>query len=148
LKLKYTLCQIALARALGLKWAFEALTRPSDSLNWHKCTTSLESVYTPPANSCQCFKCHKEGHIAYYCPFKNWTKTQDQDWTAKYERPAPTEEPSTILERLVHALRRLTTMDEESQKFLDLVVKKGLVTTAQIKELATAIKIWAFYLNP
>jgi hypothetical protein len=39
-------------------------------------------------------------------------------------------------------------MDEESQKFLDLVVKKGLVTTAQIKELATAIKIWAFYLNP
>jgi len=46
-----------------------------------------------------------------------------------------------VLERLVHTLRKLTTMDEEKQKFLDLIVAKGLVTTAQVKELATAMKI-------
>jgi hypothetical protein len=32
-------------------------------------------------------------------------------------------------------------MDEEKQKFLDLIVKKGLVTAAQVKELATTMKI-------
>jgi hypothetical protein len=32
-------------------------------------------------------------------------------------------------------------MDKEKQKFLDLIVKKGLVTTTQVKELATAMKI-------
>ena len=57
-----------------------------------------------------------------YCPLKN------QD--AKYRRPAPTPEPPTILERLVLAIKRLATIDPEKQKLFDLLVKKGLVTTA------------------
>jgi len=56
-----------------------------------------------------------------YCPLKN------QD--AKYRRPAPTPEPPTILERVL-AIKRLATIDSEKQKLLDLLVKKGLVTTA------------------
>ena len=32
-------------------------------------------------------------------------------------------------------------MDKEKQKFLDLIIKKGLVTTAQVKELASTMKI-------
>jgi hypothetical protein len=44
-----------------------------------------------------------------------------------------------VLERLVHALRRLTTTDEERQKFLNLTIAKELVTA--VKELATTMKI-------
>jgi len=46
LKLKYTPHQLALTRALGLKWAFETPTKPSNSLNWCEWTTSPELAYT------------------------------------------------------------------------------------------------------
>ena len=49
------------------------------------------------------------------------------------------DEPPTVLKRLVHALRRLTTTDKERQKFLDLTIAKELVTA--VKELATTMKI-------
>ena len=64
---KYTPQQLMLARGLGLIWA----NKPSDSGNW---CSKVEPVYTLPTNNQQCFKCHKEGHIACYCPLKNRTK--------------------------------------------------------------------------
>jgi hypothetical protein len=102
---KYTPRQIALAKGLGLPWA----TRPSDAKNWRN---HAEPVHTLPTNDQQCFKCHKEGHIARHCPLKNRVKTED----AEYGRPAPTQnEPPTVLERLVHAVKKVADTEEQKE---------------------------------
>jgi hypothetical protein len=97
---KYTPRQIALAKGLGLPWAI----KPSDTKNWRD---HAEPVHTLTPGR-ECFKCNKEGHITHYCPLKNKIKTEG----AEYGRLAPTQnEPPTVLERLVHAVKKVANTD-------------------------------------
>jgi hypothetical protein len=125
---KYTPRQIALTKGLGLPWA----TKPSDARNWHN---HAEPVHTLPTDNQQCFKCCKEGHIACYCPLKKRIKTKEQDRDAEYGRLAPTQnEPPTVLERLVHAVKKVADTEEQKEQLFELIIKKGIFS---VKELAT-----------
>jgi hypothetical protein len=132
---KYTPRQIALAKRLGLPWA----TKPSDARNWRN---HVEPVHTLPTDGQQCFKCHKDGHIARYCPLKNRTKTED----AEYGRPAPTQiEPPTVLERLVHAVKRVADTEEQKERLFELIIKKGIFSVKELATLSRTLHLRAVY---
>jgi hypothetical protein len=132
---KYTPQQIALAKGLGLPWA----TRPSNSRNWHN---HAEPVHTLSTDNQQCFKCRKEGHIARYCPLKSRIKTQD----AEYGRLAPTQnEPPTVLERLVHAVKKVADSEEKKEQLFELIIKKGIFSVKELAALSRTLHLHAVY---
>jgi hypothetical protein len=132
---KYTPRQIALARGLGLPWA----SKPSDATNWRN---HADPVHTPSTDNQQCFKCRKEGHIARYCPLKNRIKTED----AEYGRPAPTQnEPPTVLERLVHAVKKVADTEEQKERLFELIIKKGIFSVKELATLSRTLHLRAIY---
>jgi hypothetical protein len=131
---KYSPRQIALAKGLGLPWA----TKPSDTKNWRN---HVEPVHTL-TTSRECFKCNKEGHIARDCPLKNRTKDQD----AKYGRLAPTKnEPPTVLEKLVHAVKKVADSEEKKEQLFELIIKKGIFSIKELATLSRTLHLHAVY---
>jgi len=141
----YTPRQVALARRLGLKWALntERPKKPSDSPNWRINATPLE----PNLTDRTCFKCREEGHIAHYCPIKNWNKNQDR--TAEYGRPAPSTKPLSqreLFKWLCDNVNDPSTTEEEKQKFLDFLVENGLCAGEKIIAMARTLHIKTIYI--
>ena len=135
---KYTPRQIALAKGLGLPWA----TKPSDVKNWHNYAEPVHTLTTGR----ECFKCNKEGHIVRYCPLKNKIKTKDQDQDAEYGRPAPTQnKPLTVLERLVHAVKKVADSEEKREQLFELIIKKGIFSIKELAALSRTLHLCAVY---
>jgi hypothetical protein len=90
----------------------------------------------------ECFKSNKEGHIARYCPLKNRIKTQD----AKYGRLAPTQnEPPTVLERLVYAIKKVADSEEKKEQLFELIIKKGIFSVKELAALSRTLHLHAVY---
>jgi hypothetical protein len=131
---KYSPRQIALAKGLGLPWAI----KPSNAKNWRN---HVEPVHTLTTGH-ECFKCNKEGHIAHYCPLKNRIKTKD----AEYGRPAPTQnEPPTVLERLVHTIKKVADSKEKKEQLFKLIIKKGIFSVKELAALSRTLHLCAIY---
>jgi hypothetical protein len=135
---KYTPQQIALAKGLGLPWA----NKLSNSRNWRN---HAEPVHTLTTGR-KCFKCNKEGHIAHYCPLKNRIKAKDQDQDAEYGRLAPTQnEPLMVLERLVHAIKKVADSEEKKEQLFKLIIKKGIFSVKELAALSRTLHLHAVY---
>jgi hypothetical protein len=77
-----------------------------------------------------------------YCPLKNRIKTQD----AEYGRPAPTQnKPPTVLERLVHTVKRVADSKEKKEQLFELIIKKGIFSVKELTTLSRTLHLCAVY---
>jgi hypothetical protein len=70
----------------------------------------------------------------------------DQDQDAEYGRPAPTQnEPPTVLERLVHAIKKVADSEEKKEQLFKLIIKKGIFSVKELAALSRTLHLHAVY---
>jgi hypothetical protein len=68
----------------------------------------------------------------------------DQD--AKYGRLAPTQkEPPTVLERLVHAVKKVADTEEQKERLFELIIKKEIFSVKELAALSRTLHLHAVY---
>jgi hypothetical protein len=77
-----------------------------------------------------------------YYPLKNRIKTED----AEYGRPAPTQnKPLTVLERLVHTVKKVADSEEKKEQLFELIIKKGIFSVKELAALSRTLHLRAVY---
>jgi len=70
----------------------------------------------------------------------------DQDQDAKYGRPARTQnEPPTVLERLVHAIKKVADSEEKKEQLFKLIIKKGIFSVKELAALSRTLHLHTVY---